>query len=557
MPRTRIVGPGITLALALPLSAPLAAQMHHVDKPERVTRAVGVYEWTGDIAKPEAARLIPVSIFINSRFQDAGVYLAEPVPFALQTGDVYEIQRSGSPIGTLDLDFARDIVDKRSNADDNPLGAWYGYGRFQPPAAPPPEHKLVQHSATPAVIVGSDDDSRPHFVKRAGSEDTSATTAKNGSASGSTANTGANNPAPSDDPDRPHMNRRSSGSNSTSGSNPSSGSNSSSGTTDNAPISEGTNAQGTAQDTGDVPADDPDRPTLGHRDIPTEGKKQKKPPKESGSGVEAMPTSLNNDPDRPEIHRGKVESVTAPPQLSGVPTNLHQAVAVSDAANNPIHVFARDWDSLNEKAQVLAAMQKLADPIARQYLADNHLTPSAGSSSGPKLVTSPAATPKASTTAHSTTTTKPGASSSRPGALPSTRSGRVGSTTHTAPSAAPLSFSDVQIAGYTLSYGGLPTFIYSAALPTTNGPADGPVIHVTVIAQRLPSGELQTSLSSVTDESHLDRTPWMRLVDAVDPDDSHRASLLFELRAKNSRQFALYSLATADAQQTFITGVIE
>ena len=49
----------------------------------------------------------------------------------------------------------------------------------------------------------------------------------------------------------------------------------------------------------------------------------------------------------------------------------------------------------------------------------------------------------------------------------------------------------------------------------------------------------------------------MRLVDAVDPDDSHRASLLFELRAHNSRQFALYSLASAQAQQTFVTGVIE
>jgi hypothetical protein len=82
-------------------------------------------------------------------------------------------------------------------------------------------------------------------------------------------------------------------------------------------------------------------------------------------------------------------------------------------------------------------------------------------------------------------------------------------------------------------------------------------VRVTIVAQRLPSGELQTSLSSVTDEGHLDRIPWMRLVDAVDPDDSHRASLLFELRAKNSRQFALYSLASAEAQQTFVTGVIE
>jgi hypothetical protein len=123
--------------------------------------------------------------------------------------------------------------------------------------------------------------------------------------------------------------------------------------------------------------------------------------------------------------------------------------------------------------------------------------------------------------------------------------------------ATPLTFGDEQLAGYTLSYGGLPTFVYSAAVPTRNGALDGPVVHVTVVAQRLPSGELQVSLSSATDEQHLDRTPWLRLVDAVDPDDGHRASLLFELRARSSRQFALYSLTSAPAQQTFITGLIE
>src|ERR1700761_6266305 len=121
MPRTRIVGPGITLVLSLPLSAPLAAQMHHVDKPERVTRAVGVYEWTGDMLKPDAARLIPVSIFINNHFEDAGVFLAHPIPLALETGNLYSIQHSGDLVGSLDLDFARNLVDKRSAADDNPL----------------------------------------------------------------------------------------------------------------------------------------------------------------------------------------------------------------------------------------------------------------------------------------------------------------------------------------------------------------------------------------------------------------------------------------------------
>jgi hypothetical protein len=321
---------------------------------------------------------------------------------------------------------------------------------------------------------------------------------------------------------------------------------------DNAPLSSGTGPQGTAaQDTGTIPDDDPDRPTLGHRNVP-DNKKQKKQ-KESDSGVEAMPTSLNDDPDRPEIHRGKVESATAPPQLTGSPGNLHQAIAVSDAANNPAHVFARDWETLTERAQTLAAMQKLAEPVVRQYLAANHLTPapaSAAASTGPKLNTAPATAAKSSTahpTAHSTTAT-----------THHTTTAHHAATAAAVP--ASLTFTDEQISGYTLSYGGLPTFVYSAALVTTGVAgvvAGGPPVRVTIVAQRLPAGSLQVSLSSVTDEAHLDRTPWMRLVDAVDPDDSHRASLLFELRARNSRQFALYSLASAQAQQTFITGVIE
>jgi hypothetical protein len=494
-----ILGPCI---LALPLSA----QMHHVDKPQRVTRAVGVYEWTGDIKKPDAARLIPVSLFTNSHFEDAGVFLAEPVPLALETGNVYAIQHSGDPVGTLDLDFARNVVDRRSVADDNPIGAWYGYGRFLPLQAQPVE-KLTQHSAHPAVVVSSDpNEDRPHFINRSpGEAGNSTPTAGAGSSTAS-----AGTPAPPDDPDRPTMTKR----------------DSSASSTDNAPSSPGT---------GDV-GNDPDRPTLGRRTAPPEGKKKKD--KESGSGVEPMAKSLNDDPNRPMVHRGKVESATAPPQLTGVPPNLHQAIAVSDAASNPPHVFARDWDSPTERASTLADMQKLAQPIAQQYLAANHLQPAApvpvDSKLGPKLVTAPAKT--ATKTAAKTTSKS--------------------HTTHHASTPAaptPVSLTDEQIAGYTLSYGGLPTFVYTAAIPTANDQA----LYVTVVAQRLPSGELQTSLTSVTDSTHLDRVPWMRFIDAVDPDDSHRASLLFELRAKSSRQFALYSLTSAQAQQSFVTGIIE
>jgi hypothetical protein len=46
----------------------------------------------------------------------------------------------------------------------------------------------------------------------------------------------------------------------------------------------------------------------------------------------------------------------------------------------------------------------------------------------------------------------------------------------------------------------------------------------------------------------------MRLIDAVDAEASNRASLLFELRAQNSRQFALYRVIGADAEQALLTG---
>ena len=127
-----------------------------------------------------------------------------------------------------------------------------------------------------------------------------------------------------------------------------------------------------------------------------------------------------------------------------------------------------------------------------------------------------------------------------------------------------MTLAQEEIAGYTLSYGGLPTFVYTAAAATAPGagsppPAGSvrPVAYVTVVAQRLPTGELQVAMNNVTDSLHLDRGPRLRLIDAVDPDDSHRASLLFELRGSTSRQFALYRLTAVHAEQTFTTASIE
>lgn len=104
--------------------------------------------------------------------------------------------------------------------------------------------------------------------------------------------------------------------------------------------------------------------------------------------------------------------------------------------------------------------------------------------------------------------------------------------------------------GYLLSYGGAPTYVYMAHTVET-----GSVMrYVTVVAQADAMGELKLAMASVTDAAHLDRIPWMRLVDAVDVEASNRASLLFEMRGQTSRQFVLYRVIATKPEQIFQTG---
>ena len=474
-----------SIAALLCFASAAFAQTHKVAAPEKVTRAIAVYEWTGDDLKhPTAARLVPVTLFINGHLEDAGVYLAQPMPFAIQTGDVYSIEQAGEPEGTLDIDYARNILTRRTATDD-PIGAWYGYGVYAP-LAPTPKAPPLKPSSQPTVIVGSNDDDRPHFVgKQPGQPDT--TPAPSG--------TGTSTTTGDDDPDRPHMTRR----------------------TDPA----------STDSTGSVPDDDPDRPTLRHRDPKEVAQKNKK---ESGSGVTPMDASLNDDPNRPLLHRGKPIGVNAPPELTTLPLDLHQIAAVSDAANRDPHLFTREWDSPTDRADTLAQLEALAQTRVAQYLTTWRLIPpqSAGANPPPPAP----ATPPGSPASHV----------------------RLGPKVQlNPPPPAPPQLLVEKLTPYTLSYGGPPTFVYQAQSPIGTG---GPV-YITLVAQRLPSGELQIALSNLTDAAHLDRTPWLRLVDAVDPDWSHRASLLFELRGQTSRQFALYRLTSATAQQQFVTGIIE
>ena len=77
---------------------------------------------------------------------------------------------------------------------------------------------------------------------------------------------------------------------------------------------------------------------------------------------------------------------------------------------------------------------------------------------------------------------------------------------------------------------------------------------VTIVAQPDLYGNVVVLLKSVTDAAHLDDTPRMRLVDAVDALADNRGELLFELRGATERKFALYRVLRGQADRLFVSG---
>jgi hypothetical protein len=215
------------------------------------------------------------------------------------------------------------------------------------------------------------------------------------------------------------------------------------------------------------------------------------------------------DPDRPTLKRGKSSGpkLEVVPSLVGTPPDVQQAVAVSDAKTHPVHPWTYSWSSPDDEAKMKSSMED----IARTALGLNPPTPPPA----PKRTT---ATRK----------------SAKPAPPP--------------PAPAPLA--DEQFHVFELAYSSGATMVLSAH---TDGPV-GKQKFVTLIAQPDLYGNVLVLLKNVTDAAHLDDTPRMRLVDAVDAMADNRGELLFELRGATQRQFALYRVLRGQAEKLFVTG---
>ena len=151
-------------------------------KPHQL-RATSLAEVTIDSHGVTTARLIPITILAEGSFHDASIYKNEPQPMVLGRGVVYEVQKTGQPVG---------FVTVGNSVKDKGLG-WTALGKWQP-ASP----TLAKASATPTPSNSADE--RP-VLHRPGS---SGSTAPSASPSPSVTPT----PTPGNgDSDRPVLHR--------------------------------------------------------------------------------------------------------------------------------------------------------------------------------------------------------------------------------------------------------------------------------------------------------------------------------------------------------------
>ena len=263
-------------------------------------------------------------------------------------------------------------------------------------------------------------------------------------------------------------------------------------------------------------AEDPDRPHL---------RKQSAAAAAADSGDGSPVSSVNEgDPDRPHLSRGRPAAAEAQLQatkLTGVPPDLQQMAAISDPVNRDEHPYAYPWPDPSEAAKMQAAVEQFAIKAAL----------SGGIS--PSDLIGPAAAPA-----------KP----------VRTTTAKSASARKAKPQPPQVVLTDKDFHAYELSYNGGATLVFTAKAtigPDKSGASQEK--YVTIIAQPDFNGDPQLRFQSVTDPKHLDITPRMKLVDAVDTNGDNKAELIFELMRSSDRQFAIYTIKGLQAQQAFAT----
>ena len=475
-------------------------------------RAIGVLQ-LGENGK---SSLVPIAILINGKFWDASVYKADPVPMALDSGTVYEVERSGSSLGLFTVGSALHRTVANAPVPWIATGAWVPNGTVVAKA-----HKaevtpvgIEAKDAPPRLTRGSsagDNSEKPK--SDAGAESTPTTTASNqaGSASPSQTpsaqTTGSPSPATTSSTSPQNGASGTASSGQTGSSQPPSGSTGSAGST--TPSTPSGNKPGDATKESKPAAAKPNEASIPASD--SGASEENRPKLRRGKPTEPLP---GDDEVEGYSKAGATAATKSSPSPASPPTekadtaqpNVQLIPAISDAGGPQPHSYAFEWlkDEEEDRRQQMTTMAK---EQLRAYLA---------------------AQAKATIAPQSSNRVK-----------------------HTATKESAPILENAKMTAYDLWTTNQPVIVFSAQAhmpPSPGAHSDAQTgLEYSILLVAYPDiyNNLHKLYAAVTDKYHLDVTPRLELIDAVDADGDGFGELLFRETSDAGPGWVVYR-ATAD-----------
>jgi hypothetical protein len=458
-------------------------------------RAVGVLQLT----KSGKATLIPVAILVDGKFYDASAYKADPIPMALEGGTVYEAEQAGDSLGLFTVNGA---LHSKAQGAPHP---WIGAGSFLPKGTEAPKSTRKAEDVPVGMDStgksgGSSSDDRPR-LKRGSAETPAPTPAP--------ASSPSSNPAPSGTP---------------AGTGTSSAPSEKSGTA--APPA--TSQPASASSGGGPSGQDAAKPAASPASEKSASSAQESKAAATQDNASRGQASDNNY--RPTLRRGK--------PTESAPQEYDAALADKSNAGKPASSSLGKAAAVpSEPVQLVAAISDGGGPDPRPYqfywkpgeederrqqmltLAGNEVQAYANALAKNRIPATPP--PASSTTAKSRkTTAKP---------------------------VQPV-LENIQFRTFDVWTTSQPVMILSgeAHFPPAPGATTAPEQYsITLVARTDIYGSLRKLYAGVTDKFHLDVTPRLELIDAVDADGDGRGELLFRETTDAGSGYVIYR-ASAD-----------
>lgn len=433
------------------------------------------------------ASLVPIAILINGKFWDATVYKADPVPMALDYGTIYEAERTGNSLGLFTVGSAL-----RRNSVDSGQVPWIGTGTFRPNGAEPEK----QPAKASPVPVGIDTSEGPPRLTR----DPSAV------------NKPADGAAPA-----------------------------SKGSSPSAPTSDSPKSTGTSG-SGDEP------PRLHKPDAPS-GSEPSQPPPDAGSKPPADGRPADAKAAEPKKDQAKVPASDSGAGVANRP-RLRRGKPAESFADEDVPGYSKLG-----AAPAQGDLSK-AGPIASKQ--DVQLIPAISDAGGPELrsyVFQWLKGEEDDRRKQMTDFAKEQLHAYIAGRAKATITASTARSSGRAPALKPKDpvLENVHMVAYDLWVSNQPVIVLSAEghlPPPAPGTAHSEVetetqYFVMVVAYPDIYNNLHKLHVGITDKFHLDMTPRLDLIDAVDADGDGRGELLFRQTSDQGAGWVIYR-ATAD-----------